>query len=87
MFLFSSNDFIIDSKGFPPGEAKCVIACKVTHLNQIQIFELKNPKAIKKISFLKPTKTGVQLVVKISDDMSRVLLSTGVEHYIHNGRS
>ena len=56
-------------------------------MNQIQIFELKNPKAIKKISFLKPTKTGVQLVVKISDDMSRVLLSTGVEHYIHNGRS
>ena len=36
---------------------------------------------------MKPTKTGVKLVVKISDDMSRVILSTGVEHYLYNGRS
>jgi len=36
---------------------------------------------------MKPTKIGVKLVVKISDDMSRVILSTGVEHYLFNGRS
>jgi len=48
---------------------------------------LKNPDETKNISYLKPIKEGVQLFVKISDDRKRVILSTGVEHYVHNGIS
>lgn len=56
-------------------------------MNQVQIFDLKNPHLTKNISYLKPIKDGVELFVKISNDRKRVILSTGVEHYVHNGIS
>lgn len=54
-------------------------------MNQVQFFDLKNTHLTKNISYLKPIKEGVELFVKISDDRRRVILSTGVEHYLHNG--
>lgn len=60
----------------------CSIACKHIGITGVHIFDINNPKDIRSISY---ENDKGDLVVKISDDLFTVILSTGYEHYLLKG--
>lgn len=61
---------------------RCQIACKLIGFNTVEIFDINDLLDTKQISYFRK---GKELKVKISDDFTKVCLTNGIEHYIHNG--
>jgi len=60
------------------------VACKKSGITSVCIFDINNEQDFRIISYMVK---GDNLVVKISDDLKKVILSNGLEHYIHNGHN
>ena len=76
------HDIVLDSQNSE--RYFCWIACKLSGLTNIHIFDINrtDKSSIRSISYL--TK-GTDIVVKIADDFNKVIFSNGKEHYMLNG--